>query len=317
MAILVTGALGVIGTRLTEELRDHGYDVKTADMKILQSPDYIRADVCRYGELARAFERWDIEHVYHFAGEVGRENGELFPNRCVDVNVSGTLNLIQLCKEAGARLYFASTSEVYGERGADVRLTEDLMGSDGILPHNCYGLSKLQAEHYLMHYVQHYGLEALSFRFFMCYGPPEYPNPFRSAMTNFVHSALTGQRISLHRNTARSWCYIDDIVRACRMAMEGFDPARGYQAYNIGRDDLRSMDDTARLIFRLAGASEDLIDVAEPGPFVTRVKNASFDKAKEHFGYESHISVEEGVERTIAWQRNVVLAPAAPAAVRA
>ena len=98
--------------------------------------------------------------------------------------------------------------------------------------------------------------------------------------------------------------------------MEGFDPTRGYQAYNIGRDDLRSMDETARLIFRLAGQSENLIDFAEPGSFVTRVKNASFEKAKEHFGYEAQISVEEGIARTIAWQREVVLGPPAAVAAR-
>jgi nucleoside-diphosphate-sugar epimerase len=203
VSILVTGGLGVIGSRLVEELRDNGYDVKIADLRIHKAEDYVRADVCRYAEIARVFDMWDIEHVYHFAGEVGRENGELHPNRCVDVNVSGTLNLVQLCRDKGARLYFASTSEVYGERG-DVLLTEDLIESDAVQPHNCYGLSKLHAEQYLRHYVEEYDLQAMSFRFFMCYGPPEYPNHFRSAMTNFVHRVLRGEKITVLRYTARS-----------------------------------------------------------------------------------------------------------------
>lgn len=314
MAILITGGLGVIGSRLTTTLREQGYDVKVTDHRILSREGYMRADVCEYQELDRVFREWPIEHVFHLAGEVGRENGELFPRRCVDINVSGTLNLIQLCREYGARLFFASSSEVYGERGAETLLTEDLVEGVPVLPHNCYGISKLQAEQYIRHFSEHYDLQAVSFRFFMCYGPPEYPNPFRSAMTNFVHRALREERIAAHRDTARSWCFIDDIVEGCRLAMEGFDPSRGYHAYNLGRAGLIDTVECARLVCRLAGASEDLVDVVEPGPFTTRVKLASFDKIQEHFGFQAKTDLEEGVRRTIEWQReNVPIESAAVA----
>ena len=306
MAILITGGLGVIGSRLAAALRGHGYDVKVTDHRILKQPGYMRADVCEYHELDRVFREWPIEHVFHFAGEVGRENGELFPRRCVDINVSGTLNLIQLCREHGARLYFASSSEVYGERGAETLLTEELVDREPVLPHNCYGISKLQAEQYIAHFVDHYDLEAVSFRFFMCYGPPEYPNPFRSAMTNFIHRALRGEPITAHRGTARSWCFIDDIVEGCRLAMEGFDASRGYHAYNLGNSGLIDTVECAKLVCRLADASEDLVEVVEPGPFTTRVKLASFDKIRDHFGFEARIDLEEGIRRTIEWQRENV-----------
>lgn len=306
MAILVTGGLGVIGSRLTELFRALGYDVKVTDHRILTAPGYMRADVCAYHELDRVFRAWPIDHVFHFAGEVGRENGELFPRRCVDINVSGTLNLIQLCREYGARLYFASSSEVYGERGSDTVLTEDLVDTKPVRPHNCYGLSKLQAEQYLQHFVEHYDLDALSFRFFMCYGPPEYPNPFRSAMANFIHRALSGERITAHRGTARSWCFIDDIVEGCRLAMEGFDGTQGYQAYNLGKSGLIDTVECARLVCRLADAPEDLVEAVVPGPFTTHVKHASFDKARDRFGFEAKIDLEEGVRRTIEWQRENV-----------
>jgi nucleoside-diphosphate-sugar epimerase len=306
MAILITGGLGVIGSRLAQILHSHGHDVKVTDLAIVKDPAYLRADVCEYFELDRVFRKWPIEHVFHLAGEVGRENGELFPKRCVDVNVSGLLNLIQLCREHQARLYFASSSEVYGERGSETLLTEELIDEIPVQPHNCYGLSKLQAEQYVQHFVEYYDLEALSFRFFMCYGPPEYPNPFRSAMTNFVYRALRSERITAHRGTARSWCFIDDIVEGCRLAMEGFDPLRGYQAYNIGRAGLVDMVDCAKLVCRLAGVSEDLVEVTDPGRFVTHVKHASFDKAKTDFGFKAKIDLEEGIRRTIEWQRENV-----------
>ena len=101
MAVLITGGLGVIGRRLAEHLREHGYDVKVTDVAIRSEPDYRRADVTRYEELTQVFRTWPIQHVFHLAGEAGRENGEQFPRRCVDINVSGTLNLVQLCQEYG------------------------------------------------------------------------------------------------------------------------------------------------------------------------------------------------------------------------
>lgn len=314
MAVLITGGLGVIGSRLAEVLRDHGHDVRVTDHRILKEDGYLRADVCEYHELDRVFRSGPIEHVFHLAGEVGRENGELFPRRCVDTNVSAVLNLIQLCREYRARLYFASSSEVYGERGASSILTEDLIDTSPVQPHNCYGLSKLQAEQYIRHFVDHYDLEALSFRFFMCYGPPEYPSPYRSAMSNFIYRALRGDRITAHRGTAREWCYIDDIVEGCRLALEGFDSSRGYQAYNVGRSGLIDTVECARLVCRLADAPEDLVDVVEPGPFTTHVKQASFHKIREHFGFEAKVALEAGVARTVEWQRtNIIREPLAVA----
>ena len=138
-------------------------------------------------------------------------------------------------------------------------------------------------------------------RFFMCYGPGERPDPYRSAMTNFIDNVRHDRPITVHRGTSRSWCYIDDIVAGCRSLMEGWDGSR-YEAYNLGRDDPRPMTEVAELICRLLGKPTDLITLADPGPLVTPVKNASFDKAREQLGYVAQVDLEEGVRRTIAWQ---------------
>lgn len=303
MTVLITGGLGVIGSRLAAHLRECGYDVKVTDLAIRKQVDYLRADVTRYEELVEVFRAWPIEHVFHLAGEVGRENGEQFPRRCVDINVSGTLNLIQLCLEHGARLYFASTSEVYGDHAAE-RLSEDVdVGS--LRPTNCYGWSKLQAEQYLGHFNRSRGLQAAAMRFFMCYGPGERPDPYRSAMTNFIHELRHDRPITVHRGTRRSWCYIDDIVAGCRLVMERAD-LTAFQPFNIGREDLRPMTEVAELICRLLDKPTSLIRHADPGPLVTPVKNASFDKASQLLGYNATVPLEEGIARTIDWHRAAV-----------
>lgn len=305
MSVLVTGGLGVIGQRLSQKLRERGYDTVTSDVRILKQDGYRRGDITQYVEMDRIFKEFKVEHVFHLAGEVGRVNGEEFPRRAVDINVSGTINLAQLCLEHGARLYFASTSEVYSGIPGHDKLTEDLVDVHGFPPTNVYGISKWHAEHYLRHFSDFFNLNAISFRFFMCYGEGEYPNPYRSAMTNFVYSALTGKTLNVHRGTARSWCYIDDIVGGCIAAMEKA-PQNGYQAYNIGRDDLRPTEEVAELIVKLAGASPSQLVFSNPDRLVYPVKDASFAKARRDLEWEAMITLEDGIQRTIAWQKKTL-----------
>jgi len=217
MAVLVTGGLGVVGSHLVEKLRERGYEVVVSDVKIKREDGYRRGDVTQYAEMDRIFKEFKIKHVYHLAGEVGRENGEHFPRRCIDINVSATMNLIQLCLEHDAALYFASTSEVYGHLADKYKLTEDMIEKYNPQPTNCYGISKLQAEQYIRHFVENYGLKGLSFRFFMAYGAGEYPDPYRSAMSNFIFNILNNKPITVHQGAKRSWCYIDDIVQGCNL----------------------------------------------------------------------------------------------------
>lgn len=305
MAALITGGLGVIGGRLAARLREKGYETVVSDMRILKDEGYRRGDITQYVEIDRIFKEFNIEHVFHLAGEVGRVNGEEFPRRAVDINVSGTINLAQLCLEHNARLYFASTSEVYSGVAGGARLTEEVIEESGHPPTNVYGISKWHAEHYLQHFAKNYGLRALGFRFFMCYGEGEYPNPYRSAMANFVYKALTGATLNVHRNTARGWCYIDDIVGGIIAAMERA-PMESYEAFNIGNDDLRPTEEVAQLILKLAGGSPAQIEYHDADRFVYPVKDASFEKAKRMLDWEAIIPLEDGIRRTIDWQKRTL-----------
>ncbi len=304
--VLVTGGLGMIGSHLARRLRSSGFKVVILDTAITRQDDYIRADVCSMVETVEAFKRWDIDFVFHLAGEVGRENGELFARRSIDVNVSGTMNVLQLCREFDAPMIFASTSEIYGDLNGRV-MTEDLYFKERTFQTNCYAISKFQAETYINHFVENYETRAISLRFFMCYGEGEFPSYFRSAISRFVYNALVGKPITVHKGTVRSWCHVDDITRGCQLAMEKADMGRPYKAYNIGRHDPRAMEEVAKLVCSLSGKAESLVKYSEVPKFVTPVKIASFDKAKNELGYQPVITLEEGLKRNIDWQREKVI----------
>jgi dTDP-glucose 4,6-dehydratase len=296
----------MIGRHLASRLRSSGYKVVALDTEILRQEGYLRADICSMVETMQAFKQWNIDFVFHLAGEVGRENGELFARRSIDVNVSGTMNILQLCREYDVPMIFASTSEIYGDLNEEV-MSEDLFFTKRVFQTNCYAISKFQAETFLKHFVENYGTKAISLRFFMCYGEGEFPSYFRSAVSRFVYNILDGKPITVHKGTVRSWCHVDDITLGCQLAMEKADMGIPYKAYNIGRHDPKSMEEVAKLCCRLAGRSESLIRYSEVPKFVTPVKIASFDKARRELGYESHITLEEGLKRTIEWQREKVL----------
>jgi nucleoside-diphosphate-sugar epimerase len=305
MKFLITGGQGVIGQRLTKLLKSEGHSVLVADIKTGLGENELSIDVTRFEEMWQLFEENDFDCVIHMAGEVGRMVGENRPNRMIYANVSGSLNLIQLCLKYSVKLAFLSTSEVYGDLG-EVTISEHLEESS-FKPTNVYALSKLFAEQLIMHYSKNYGLNAIRIRPFMVYGPGEYPGHFRSAMANFVSKALKGEKIIVHRGAIRSWTFVDDFIIGVYKACTNGN-FKTCEPYNIGRDDPRRMEDIAQLVIQNTHQNEDLLEIVDPpNKFMSLVKKASFDKAREKLSFEANISVEDGICRTIDWQKKFKL----------
>ncbi|GAH56462.1 unnamed protein product, partial [marine sediment metagenome] len=160
-----------------------------------------------------------------------------------------------------------------------------------------YGLTKWMAEEFIEYYHGRYGLKAIIVRIFMCYGPGEIPNPFRSAISRFIGRALKNEEIIVHEGSERSWCYEDDIVKgiyAAAMYESSFD------IFNIGIDEPWSMEAVAEEIIELTN-SESIIRI-EPIPLgITPVKAGNFAKAKWLLGWEAKIPFREGIKRTVEW----------------
>jgi nucleoside-diphosphate-sugar epimerase len=270
--------------------------------------NYVRADVTSFEDLYRIFKSSNIDLVIHMGAEVGRMRGEEFPQRMAYVNDVGTINVIRLCLDNNTKLIYFSTSEVYGRLFDDGHkvIEEDLDKGSYSNTTNIYAMSKLFGEAIVRHYVENYGLNAVTIRPFMIYGPGEYPSKYRTAICNFVYQALTGEKITVHRGAERAWCYIDDFVEGVRLIME--TPLSGkYEAYNVGSDEIHTMEEVARMIIEESDGSYNQIEIVDPpSKFMSLVKRFSIYKVKR-LGYNPRVSLRAGVRKVIEWQRQEVL----------
>jgi nucleoside-diphosphate-sugar epimerase len=302
--IFVTGALGFIGSYLIPYLNGQGHKVISSDVHVRDYADYVRADVTSFEDLYKIFRKENIDQVIHMAGEVGRMVGEEYPQKMMYVNNIGTLNLIKLCLEYNTKLVYFSTSEVYGrlfDKGEAVK-EEDLEKGSVFTTTNIYAMSKLFGEAIVRHYVENYGLNSITIRPFMVYGSGEHSSKYRSALINFVNSALKGETITVHKGAERAWCYVSDFVNGVHLAMQ--QPFSGeYEAFNIGSDEYHTMEEVARMVVQKCDAKYNQIKIIEPpNKFLSLSKKFSIEKIRS-LGYAPKVSLEEGIHRVAEWQR--------------
>lgn len=282
----MTGAAGFIGQHLCAELRAHGHVVVGVDRS---DGDLRHPDVATH--LIRTHEP---EIVVHLAAKVGRLFGEDDVMETVSDNAGMTALVAQACGQIGVRLVYASTSEVYGDRGETV-CEEDSLTEQ--LPHNAYGLSKRWGEEACRLYAPE---ELTIWRPSMPYGGGLPAGRGRAAIVNMLWQALHREPIPVHEGAERSWCWIGDAVRAMRMTLE--QPGG---VWNVGRDDAGvPMLEVARLACELTGAPESLIEMIPAPPRQTVVKRLATDKLRG-LGWTPEVELREGMERTLQWVRSL------------
>lgn len=290
MKILVTGHRGFIGHHLLRELLEAGHDVRGVD--VVSQP---WADLRLPGVAGKAVAESTPDVVVHLAAKVGRLFGEDNPSETITDNAGMTALVAQAAREHGARLVYASTSEVYGDNG---EIECDEFAGPFSLPHNIYGLSKLWGEEACRLYAPE-GLTVL--RFSMPYGPGLPAGRGRAAIINMLWQALRREPIPVHVGAERSWCWIGDTVRAARLAIE----QEGGGAYNVGRDDASvTMLEVAEMACFLTDAPDNLIKQVEAPARQTVVKRLSTQRVRD-LGWEPEVELGEGMAMTLDWVRQL------------
>ena len=294
MRILVTGAAGFIGQHLCAELRHVNHDVIGVDLA--------DGDLRYPGTILRHLEEEQPHVVVHLAAKVGRLFGEDNLAATIEDNATITANVARGCGDHNTRLVYASTSEVYGDRGDDLCMEDDLYGAgrwwDPPAPHNLYGLSKRWGEEVCRLYAPK---NLLIWRISMPYGPGLPAGVGRAAMINFLYNALHRLPITVHAGSERSWCWIGDTVRGMTLTID-----RGKTgAFNVGRDDNpTSMLEVARRACDLVGAHHGLIVEVPAPPRQTVVKRLSTAKL-QCLGWQPQVNLDEGMRRTLEWVKTL------------
>lgn len=282
---LVTGSAGNIGKPLVKYLKENGYIVREVDIKPAWRENYYVADITKPADLLEAFD-FEPDYVFHLAAMVSRVTCEQSGSMCIDTNLYGTQNIIELTKRYNAKLINFSTSEVYGPN-------VEIMDEDAELaPNNRYGLSKLLAEKLVEYEVEQYHLDAVTLRPFMMYDENEDLGDHRSAMIRFAYNLYHGLPIDVHKGSVRGWLHVSDAVRAIEAATR----IDHYEAINIGNPNTYPIEELALMICKELGADESLIHYNELPERMTLKKHPTLNKQKDLLKIETKVQLAEGVK---------------------
>jgi len=312
LKILVTGAAGFIGSHLCEKLLNEGHNVLGIDnfdpfyarsikennlnRSLLNgSFKFIESDITVAEELKKLFAENEFDVVVHLAAKAGVRPSIEDPLGYYRVNVIGTLNILEMMKEADIkRLVYASSSSIYGN-SPDVPYSESMNVDNPISP---YAATKKAAELLCYNYWHLYKISATCFRFFTVYGPRQRPE---MAIAKFVKKAYDGDIISIYGDgsVARDFTYIDDIIQGVSASV---DKDLGYEVINLGESETIDLNSLIMLIEKHTECELKTENLAmQPGDVDKTY--ADIDKAKELLGYKPTTSVEDGLKKYIEWYK--------------
>lgn len=298
--ILVTGSHGTLGKPLVRELRRRGHQVWGCDLQHQADEEYIRADVSSYRQLERVFQQ-DYDYVYHLAAEFGRINGEEYYDTLWQTNVIGTRNILEWQRLKKFKLIFASSSEIYGDIHADI-LTEEIPLQGSVIQQNDYAVTKWVNEIQCMNFEKRFGSPIMRLRFFNAYGPGEYYHSYRSVVCLFCYRALHDLPYTVYQDYHRVFMYIDDFIPTLANAADNFVPG---EVYNIGGCEYRSVEELSRIILNHLKLTDSLVAYLPKDKHNVQNKRPDISKAQKAFGHNPHVTLEEGVVRTLEWMRRV------------
>ncbi|PHQ41850.1 UDP-glucose 4-epimerase [Halorubrum sp. C191] len=313
MRILVTGGAGFIGGHLAEAFLRDGHDVTVLDnlepfydVRLKEHTLDIHREVASEHDGSYTFREGDVrdaetvrevvadaDTVVHQAAQAGVRTSVAEPRKVTDINVGGTVTLLEAAKEAAVeRVILASSSSVYG-KPESLPYEED-HPTEPVSP---YGVTKLTQEHMARVYTELHGLPTVCLRYFTVYGPRMRPN---MAISNFVSRCVNGEPPVIYGDgqQTRDFTYVADVVDANRTLLES-DAADG-DVLNIGSSDNISIQELAETV-RDQLAPELEIEYESAREADAEHTHASVEKAGEVIGYEPSRTIAEGVGEFIEW----------------
>jgi len=311
---MVTGGAGFIGSHLCERLLREGdqvvcfdnfdnfYDpnikirnVEEINKKFSDRFKLITGDIRNAEHLQEAFQKNRIDLVVHLAARAGVRPSIEQPLLYQDVNIRGTIVLLEVCKEYKVKDFiFASSSSVYGENQRVPFSEKDL----DIQPISPYGATKRAGE--LLGYSYHhlYGMNIACLRIFTAYGPRQRPE---MAIHKFTRLIDRGEKVPMFGDgsSRRDYTYIDDLIEGILSIIHR---SKGFEVYNLGESQTTSLKELIQLIEKALG-KKALVEMLQSQPGDVSTTYADITKAKEMLGYQPRVKMEEGIKRFVEWYK--------------
>jgi nucleoside-diphosphate-sugar epimerase len=309
--ILLTGAAGFIGSKVSEMLLEGGYNVIGVDnlnnyydkklklwrldsLKKNNNFKFYQVDIENYGDLKSIFQEYFPEAVINLAARAGVRYSLENPFIYLSTNAGGTLNLLELCKEYNiSKFILASTSSLYA--GQKMPFKEDLPVNTPISP---YAASKKAAES--MSYTYHflYGLDVTIVRYFTVYGPAGRPD---MSVFRFIKWIIEGTPLEVFGDGSqeRDFTYVDDIARGTIKALKPL----GYEVVNLGNNHPNKLSTAIELIEKYTG-KRARFEYREFHKADMKATWADIGKAKKLLDWQPQVGLEEGIKKTVEWAKD-------------
>lgn len=307
--VLITGGAGFIGSHLCERLLNDGCDVLCVDNYYTGAKDNVahlldnpRFEIMRHDVTFPLYV--EVDEIYNLACPASPVHYQYDPVQTTKTSVHGAINMLGLAKRLRAKVFQASTSEVYGDPEIHPQHESYWGNTNPIGLRSCYDEGKRCAETLFFDYWRQHRLQIKVARIFNTYGPRMHPNDGR-VVSNFIVQALQGHDITLYGDGSqtRSFCYVDDLVEAFIRIMATDDEFVG--PVNIGNPGEFTILELAEKVIDLIGSGSKIVNKPLPMDDPVR-RRPDISLAKEKLGWEPTIELDEGLRRTVAYFENLL-----------
>jgi len=309
--ILVTGGAGFLGSHLCEKLVNDGHDVLCVDnfytgnkknvRKLLSESNF---EIMRHDITFPLYV--EVDEIYNLACPASPIHYQHDPVQTTKTSVHGAINLLGLAKRTKARIFQASTSEVYGDPECHPQPESYWGRVNPIGLRACYDEGKRCAETLFFDYYRQHELQIKVARIFNTYGPRMMINDGR-VVSNFIVQALQGQPITVYGDgqQTRSFCYVDDLIEGFVRLMES--PAEITGPINLGNSDEFTILELAEIVIDLTGSRSKIVRRALPSDD-PRQRRPDISVAREHLAWAPSVELKTGLSRTVSYFDSILSA---------
>ena len=303
MRILITGGAGFLGSHLCDRLIEQGHDIICLDnfftgrkaniQHLVGNP---RFELVRH-DVIDPF-KFEVDRIYNLACPASPPHYQYNPIKTMKTSVVGAINCLGLAKRVKARVFQASTSEVYGDPNVHPQPEAYWGHVNPIGLRSCYDEGKRAAETLFFDYHRENGVDIRVIRIFNTYGPRMLPDDGR-VVSNFIVQALQGKDLTVYGegSQTRSFCYVDDLVDGFMRFME---QEKIVGPMNLGNPGEFTMLQLAELVLKKVGGKSKITHLPLPSDD-PKQRRPDITLAKETLGWEPKVPLEAGIEKTIAY----------------